>query len=135
MKCLVGQISEARNDWTWSGEGGSFSHTARFSIGAQKVRLDTTSRPQNEEGDRIAVAGTVRAGELRVLAYKNISRGVTGDSGYVSALVVGTCLLLAALPAITSAPLLAAALAAVGAALLLHSRRTWTALQALESAA
>jgi hypothetical protein len=135
MKCLVGQISDAKNDWTWSGEGGSFSHTARFSLGAQKVRLDTTSRPQNEEGDRIVVAGPVRGGELRALAYKNLSSGVQGESGYVSALLVGICLLLAALPAITPAPLLAAALAAVGAALLMHSRRIWAALQALESAA
>ena len=135
MKCIVGSVSQAKHGWEWAGEGGSFWATTDLKLGQQHVRIYTSAQSEIEDGDRLAVAGTVRRETLKALAYRNLSRGTQGDSGCASSLAVGVFFLALALGTISSAGPFALFTAAIGACLILHAYRTRAAIRALKNAA
>jgi hypothetical protein len=135
MKCVSGLVSQARHGWEWAGDGGVFWRTTDLKLGAQDVHLYPGRHSEVSDGDRLVVAGTVRNATLRVLAYKNLSTGAQGNSGWVSSLILGVFFLGLALGTASVVVLFSVFAGALAAYFLLHAYRTRAAMRVLKDAA
>ena len=135
MHCIAGTVSEVKHGWTWAGEGGSFWATTTFSIGESQVSLDTSTRPAIENQDRVAVAGQVRRDRFTALAYKNLSSGASGNSGFAVCFIPGLLFVLVALVLLSYSLIAAGLFAVLGALSSGRAVRIGAAVRALDSAA
>ena len=135
MHCIIGSVSQVQHSWTWAGEGGSFWATTKFTIGEQTVSLHAATRAAIENDDRVAVAGEVRRDTFTALAYRNLSRGASGDSGFAICLIPGLLFVLVALVLLMSSEIAAMLFAGMGALFIHRAVRISAAVHALESAA
>ncbi len=134
MRCITGSVTQVKHKWTWAGEGASFWATTTFTIGQQKVSLDTGSRSAIEDGDHVAVAGECQRDTLTALAYQNLSRDVRGDSGFAICLIPGLLSILFALVILQFSLVATALFAGFGTLSIRRAIRIRTAVHALESA-
>jgi len=135
MKCIVGSASQAKHGWEWAGEGGTFWSTTSFSLGEQRVTIFTTSPTDIEEGDVVAVSGTVRDDVLKGLAHRNLTKGTQNLDGLAPSLVIGVFFLCVTFAALGSSSLVALFAAAVAAYFFSHAYRVAAAIHALKNAA
>jgi hypothetical protein len=134
MHCIIGPVSQVKNEWTWAGEGAAFWATTLFTIDEQKVLLHTASRPTIENHDRIAVAGEVRRDKFTALAYRNLSKGSSGNSGFGVCLITGLLFIFAALDSFLTTLFGSMLFAAVGAFHIRRAVRIGEAIYAVKSA-
>lgn len=135
MKCVIGPAAQVRHGWEWAGDGGVFSATTDLVVGELHVRINTATRSKINEGDRVAVSGTVRDQTLKALAYKNLSTESDGDARGATSLFIGVALLVMTIAVCSGSTLVALLSAAMATIFLVHGYRTHAAVRAIEDAA
>jgi hypothetical protein len=91
MKTLRGAVNKVRFSTEVSGgeNGISTSHIAVFEINQIPVELKLPDSIILEEGDEILVAGNVKKGLFRALAYKNLNNNVSGKGQIILYMFLG----------------------------------------------
>ena len=136
METVSGLASSVTHGFDIDPGSGATWRTATFKIDQHQVRIDSHSRIGIDNGERVVVIGRMRGGQLKSLAYKNLTTQAQGDSGYLSSGLVGGVLLIVALSLLAASEVLAALLfASVGAIFIHYSIRVAVALRDIKNEA
>ncbi|MBT80304.1 MAG: hypothetical protein CL587_07915 [Alteromonadaceae bacterium] len=101
METLRGIVNNVRFSTEVSGSA-STSHAAVFKIGKRPVELKLSENIILENGDEVLLAGKVKKGLFKALAYNNLTSNVSGKGDVTPCMLMGVLFTVAGLATITS---------------------------------